>query len=77
MGQAAARLGQGEAHGLERLDAPKPLWFKGLVALLTARGWSALIFYVLFLVSGVPAFLPDVIEEPAAELPGALIRRVR
>ena len=48
---------------------PKPLWVKGLVGLLTAA-LVALVFYGLFLLSGVPGFLPDVIEDWVKGLPG-------
>lgn len=49
--------------------APKPLWFKGLVGLVTLVLVLA-IFYGLFLLSGVPGFFPDVAEEWIKELPG-------
>jgi uncharacterized protein (TIGR02611 family) len=61
--------------GKQRLESwndwmrPKPLWFKGLAALLTAA-LVGLIFYVLFVVAGVPSMLPDVIEMPLQTLPG-------
>lgn len=49
--------------------APKPLWFKGLVGLVTLALVLA-IFYGLFLVSGVPGFLPDALEDRVTDLPG-------
>jgi uncharacterized protein (TIGR02611 family) len=48
---------------------PKPLWFKGIAALLTAA-LVGVIFYLLFLVAGVPSLLPDVIQMPLQQLPG-------
>ena len=48
---------------------PKPLWVKGLVGLATAA-LVALVFYGLFLLTGVPGFLPDVVEDWLATLPG-------
>ena len=48
---------------------PKPLWVKGLVGLLTAA-LVALVFYGLFLLSGVPTFFPDVVEDRLTRLPG-------
>jgi uncharacterized protein (TIGR02611 family) len=48
---------------------PKPLWVKGLVALATAALVAAF-FYVLFLVSGVPGFIPDLAEDWIERLPG-------
>jgi uncharacterized protein (TIGR02611 family) len=49
--------------------APKSLWFKGLVGLVTLALVLA-IFYGLFLLSGVPGFLPDFVEDRITELPG-------
>jgi len=48
---------------------PKPPWVKGLVALGTAVV-VGLLFYGLFLLSGVPTFFPDVIETRLLLLPG-------
>ncbi len=61
--------------GKEKLRAwndwirPQPLWVKGLAALVTAV-LVGLIFYVLFLLAGVPALLPDVLEIPLQSVPG-------
>jgi uncharacterized protein (TIGR02611 family) len=49
--------------------APKPLWFKGLVGLVTLA-LVLLIFYGLFLLSGVPSLIPDVVEDRITQLPG-------
>ena len=49
--------------------APKPLWFKGLVGLVTLA-LVLLIFYGLFLLSGLPGFIPDFAEERIRQLPG-------
>jgi uncharacterized protein (TIGR02611 family) len=48
---------------------PQPWWVKGLTLLLTAVA-VALIFWLLFLISGVPGFLPDAIEEWIRAVPG-------
>jgi uncharacterized protein (TIGR02611 family) len=48
---------------------PKPLWVKGLVALVTAALVAAF-FYALFLISGVPGFMPDFAEDWIKDLPG-------
>lgn len=48
---------------------PQPLWVKGLAALLTAA-LVGLLFYLLFLLAGVPSLLPDVIEIPLQGFPG-------
>ena len=49
--------------------APKPLWFKGLVG-TGHRGPRAAFFYGLFLLSGVPGFIPDFAEDWIKDLPG-------
>ena len=43
--------------------APQRWWVKGFVALATAAA-VVVFFYLLFLVSGVPSILPDLIEGP-------------
>ena len=48
---------------------PKPLWVKALVALGTAA-LVGLVFYAMFLVSGVPSLLPDFAEDWIKGLPG-------
>jgi uncharacterized protein (TIGR02611 family) len=49
--------------------SPKPLWFKGVVGLVTLALVLA-IFYGLFLLSGVPGFIPDFAEDRIKDLPG-------
>jgi uncharacterized protein (TIGR02611 family) len=44
-------------------------WVKGLVLLLTITA-VALFFYLLFLVSSVPSYLPDVVEVWLKKVPG-------
>lgn len=48
---------------------PKAWYVKGLVALATAA-LVAGFFYLLFLVSGVPALVPDAVEQWLTSLPG-------
>jgi uncharacterized protein (TIGR02611 family) len=48
---------------------PRPWYVKGLVAVLTAL-LVAGFFYLLFLVSGVPTFLPDPVEHWVETVPG-------
>jgi len=48
---------------------PQPWWVKGLVLLVTVAAVAA-VFWVLFLISGVPPFLPDSIEDWIRTLPG-------
>lgn len=47
----------------------KPWWVKGLVGLATLAFVLA-IFYLLFLVSGVPGFMPDFAEDKITQMPG-------
>ena len=48
---------------------PQPWWVKGLVLLATIAAVAA-IFWLLFLISGVPAFLPDTVEQWLGRVPG-------
>jgi uncharacterized protein (TIGR02611 family) len=48
---------------------PQPWWVKVLALLITIAAVAA-IFWLLFLISGVPIFFPDVIEEWLQRLPG-------
>jgi uncharacterized protein (TIGR02611 family) len=48
---------------------PKAWWVKGLVGLATLLLVLA-IFYLMFLVSGVPSFFPDIVERPLQLVPG-------
>lgn len=56
-------------HGWGVWLKPQPWWVKGLVLLLTIVG-VAMVFWLLFLVSGVPGFLPGGIEEWLKSIPG-------
>jgi uncharacterized protein (TIGR02611 family) len=48
---------------------PQPWWVKGLVLLLTIVVVAG-VFWLLFLTSGVPRYLPDVVEEWLRKVPG-------
>ena len=48
---------------------PKPWWVKGMALLVTVAAVGA-IFWLLFLVGGVPGYLPDNVEEWLKKLPG-------
>jgi len=48
---------------------PQPWWVKVVVLLVTVAAVAA-IFWVLFLMSGVPAFFPDTIEQWIKKVPG-------
>lgn len=47
----------------------QPWWVKAVVLLVTVVAVAA-IFWVLFLLSGVPAFFPDAIEQWIKKVPG-------
>jgi uncharacterized protein (TIGR02611 family) len=47
----------------------QPLWVKGLATVVTLATVAA-IFWLLFLVSGVPGFFPDAVEERLKQIPG-------
>ena len=68
----AQRLLRTARRTLERwndLLRPQPWWVKGLVLLATIAAVAA-IFWLLFLVSGVPAFFPDPVEQWLGRVPG-------
>lgn len=48
---------------------PQPWWVKGMVLLVTVIALAA-IFWALFLISGVPPFFPDTIEQWIRSVPG-------
>jgi len=48
---------------------PQPWWVKGLVLLVTIAA-VAVIFWLLFLIGGVPGYFPDVVEGWLKKLPG-------
>ena len=52
----------------ERLK-PRPWWMKGLALLVIAAAVAA-VFWLMFLISGVPGFFPDSVEEWIKRLPG-------
>ena len=49
--------------------APQPWWIKGMALLVTVAAVAA-IFWLMFLISGVPGFIPDAIEEWLKGIPG-------
>jgi uncharacterized protein (TIGR02611 family) len=62
-------FGKAKLHAWNEWVKPQPLWVKALLALATAV-LVGVIFYLLFLVAGVPSLLPDLIEVPLQNLPG-------
>jgi uncharacterized protein (TIGR02611 family) len=62
-------FGKAKLHAWNEWLKPKPVWFKGLIGLATAL-LVGLFFYLLFLLSGVPSLLPDLVESLLKNLPG-------
>jgi uncharacterized protein (TIGR02611 family) len=60
---------RGALHTWATWLRPQPWWVKGLTLVLTFVA-VALVFWLLFLVGGVPGFLPDTIEEWVKGVPG-------
>jgi uncharacterized protein (TIGR02611 family) len=48
---------------------PQPWWIQGLVLLATIAA-VLLVFWVLFVISGVPGYLPDTFQEWLHQVPG-------
>jgi len=60
---------RGALHTWATWLRPQPWWVKGLTFLLTVVA-VAMVFWLLFLVGGVPGLLPDRIEEWVKGVPG-------
>lgn len=67
--QHLLRLAKGTLQAWAVWLRPQPWWVKGLVLLLTAAA-VAVIFWLFFLIGGVPPFFPDGIEEWLRNVPG-------
>jgi uncharacterized protein (TIGR02611 family) len=68
----AQRLLRRARRTLEAWNAwlmPKPWWVKGLAFLVTVLSVAA-IFWLLFVISGVPGYLPDTVEQWLKKVPG-------
>jgi uncharacterized protein (TIGR02611 family) len=48
---------------------PQPWWMKSLVLLVTIAAVAA-IFWLLFLISGIPGYFPDLVERWLKKVPG-------
>jgi uncharacterized protein (TIGR02611 family) len=48
---------------------PQPWWIQGLVLLVTIAAVAA-IFWLLFLITGVPSYFPDIVEAWLKKVPG-------
>jgi uncharacterized protein (TIGR02611 family) len=55
---------------------PQPWWIQSLVLLVTIAAVAA-IFWLLFLISGVPSYLPDAVEAWLKKVPGLGLRGER
>ena len=67
--QRLLRLARHTLHTWNQWLTSQPWWVNGLVFLVTVATVAA-IFWLLFLISGVPGFLPDSIEEWLKKVPG-------
>ncbi len=67
--QRVLQLAKSTLHAWATWLRPQPWWVKGLVLLGTMAA-VAVVFWLLFLVSVVPSFLPDGIENWLKTLPG-------
>ncbi len=67
--QRLLELARSTLHAWATWLRPQPWWVKGLVLVGTMVA-VAVVFWLLFLVSVVPAFLPDSIENWLKTLPG-------
>ena len=56
-------------HAWNKWLRPQPWWVKGLALLVTIAAVAA-IFWLLFIISGVPALFPDAVEEWLKKVPG-------
>ena len=67
--QRLLHLAKSTLHAWATWLRPQPWWVKGLVLVGTMAA-VAVVFWLLFLLSVVPAFLPDSIENWLKTLPG-------
>ena len=63
------RLARGTLEAWTKWLIPQPWWMKGLVLLVTIAAVAA-IFWLLLLISGVPGYFPDVVEQWLKKVPG-------
>ena len=67
--QRLLRLARGTLKAWTEWLIPRPWWVKGLVLLVTVAAVAAL-FWLLFLISGVPGHFPDILEQRLKKVPG-------
>jgi len=67
--QRLLRLAKGTLQAWAEWLRPQPWWMKGVVLVATAIAVAA-VFWLLFLISGVPGLFPDAIEDWLTSLPG-------
>jgi uncharacterized protein (TIGR02611 family) len=67
--QRLLRLARHTLHTWDQWLRPQPGWVKGLAFLVTVAAVAA-VFWLLFLISGVPGFLPDNVERWLTKVPG-------
>jgi uncharacterized protein (TIGR02611 family) len=67
--QRLLRLARHTLHAWTQWLMPQPWWVKGLAFLVTVAAVAA-VFWLLFLISGVPGFVPDNVEKWLTKVPG-------
>ena len=67
--QRLLRLATGTLEAWTRWLIRQPWWMRGLVLLITIATVAA-VFWLLLLISGVPVYFPDLVQEWLKKVPG-------
>jgi uncharacterized protein (TIGR02611 family) len=67
--QRLLRLARGTLEAWTRWLIRQPWWMRGLVLLITIATVAA-VFWLLLLISGVPVYFPDLVQEWLKKVPG-------
>ena len=67
--QRLLRLARGTLEAWTRWLIRQPWWMRGLVLLITIVTVAA-VFWLLLLISGVPVYFPDLVQEWLKKVPG-------
>jgi uncharacterized protein (TIGR02611 family) len=67
--QRLLRLARGTLEAWTRWLIRQPWWTRGLVLLITIATVAA-VFWLLLLISGVPVYFPDLVQEWLKKVPG-------
>ena len=69
LAQRLLRLARGTLEAWTRWLIRQPWWMRGLVLLITIATVAA-VFWLLLLISGVPVYFPDLVQEWLKKVPG-------